>query len=60
MSFEKLIGNDDVKEILNNIIKNNKLTHSYMFIGPSRNREISFCKRICKNDIMPRRKHKTM
>ncbi len=35
MSFENLIGNDDIKEILNKLVESNKVTHSYMFIGPS-------------------------
>lgn len=35
MSFEKIIGNDEVKEILINSIKNNTVMHSYMFIGTS-------------------------
>ncbi len=35
MSFENIIGNEDVKNILNNAIKTGKLTHSYMFLGPS-------------------------
>ena len=34
MSFEKLIGNEEVKEFLNNTVKNNKILHSYLFYGP--------------------------
>lgn len=33
MNFEELIGNDEVKEILNNAVINNRVLHSYMFIG---------------------------
>lgn len=35
MSFENLIGNDEVKSTLNNIVQLNKIMHSYMFIGPA-------------------------
>ena len=34
MSFENLIGNEEVKELLNNTVKNNKILHSYLFYGP--------------------------
>lgn len=33
MKFEELIGNDEVKDILNNAIINSRVLHSYMFIG---------------------------
>lgn len=33
MSFENLIGNYNVKEELKEAIKNNKIVHSYMFVG---------------------------
>lgn len=33
MNFEELIGNDEIKEILNNAVDNNRVLHSYMFIG---------------------------
>lgn len=33
MSFDNLIGNEEVKEILRNSVKLNKILHSYMFIG---------------------------
>ena len=33
MSFKDIIGNDSIKEFLNNQIKNNHLVHSYMFVG---------------------------
>lgn len=35
MSFEKIIGNDKVKELLNKNVKSQNLLHSYMFIGPN-------------------------
>jgi len=31
--FENIIGNDKIKNLLINSIKNNKVSHSYMFIG---------------------------
>ena len=31
--FEKIIGNDAIKEILSNSIKNETLSHSYLFLG---------------------------
>lgn len=37
MAFDNLIGNDKVKETLNNLVKSNTVVHSYMFIGPKRN-----------------------
>lgn len=35
MSFENLIGNQSVKNILNNAISKNLILHSYMFVGNS-------------------------
>lgn len=35
MAFNNLIGNDKVKIILESLVKENKVVHSYMFIGPS-------------------------
>lgn len=34
MSFENIIGNENIKELLINSIKTNNLIHSYMFVGP--------------------------
>ena len=31
--FEKIIGNTQIKQILANSLKNNKLSHSYLFLG---------------------------
>ena len=31
--FNNIIGNEKVKELLVNSIKNNKISHSYMFVG---------------------------
>lgn len=35
MAFNNLIGNDKVKETLQNLVKSGTVVHSYMFIGPS-------------------------
>lgn len=33
MSFNNLIGNEEIKQILQNAVKSNTISHSYMFIG---------------------------
>lgn len=33
MSYDKLIGNNKVKQTLNNIVQMNQVSHSYLFIG---------------------------
>ncbi len=33
MNFDNIIGNDNIKVLLDNLIKTNSLVHSYMFIG---------------------------
>lgn len=48
MSFENLIGNDKIKEILNNTIKSKKVMHSYMFIGPNGIGKTLFAKEFAK------------
>ncbi len=48
LSFETLIGNEQIKETLNNIIQNNNLTHSYMFVGPSGIGKTLFAKEFAK------------
>jgi DNA polymerase-3 subunit delta' len=35
MAFENLIGNDNVKELLTHMVQQDKITHSYLFLGPS-------------------------
>lgn len=47
-SFEKLIGNDAVKEVLNKAIQSKKVTHSYLFIGPSGIGKTLFAKEFAK------------
>lgn len=34
MNFNNIIGNENVKHLLNNSINSNNLVHSYMFVGP--------------------------
>lgn len=46
--FENLIGNEKVKEILKSSINNNKITHSYLFIGPSGIGKTLFAKEFAK------------
>lgn len=48
MSFENIIGNEEVKYILNKTIQNNKLTHSYMFIGAQGIGKTLFAKEFAK------------
>lgn len=48
MSFENLIGNDKIKQILTNSIKSNTVLHSYMFIGPSGIGKTLFAKEFAK------------
>lgn len=48
MAFNNLIGNETVKETLTNIIRTNKLAHSYMFIGPSGIGKTLFAKEFAK------------
>lgn len=33
-TFNEIVGQDFIKQTLKNIIKNNKISHSYMFVGP--------------------------
>lgn len=58
MSFDKLIGNDRVKQTLNHIIQTNQVSHSYLFIGiegiGKTQFAIEFAKQILKQqDNMP-------
>lgn len=34
--FENIVGNNENKKILENLVKTGNLSHSYMFIGKSR------------------------
>lgn len=48
MSFENLIGNEKVKNILENAIKNNNVLHSYLFIGKDGIGKALFAKEFAK------------
>lgn len=52
MGFNKLIGNEKVKQNLIKILNNNTIAHSYMFIRYKRNWKKRICKGICKRNIM--------
>lgn len=46
--FNNIIGNNQNKEILNQIIKNNNIAHSYMFIGKESIGKMLFAKEVAK------------
>lgn len=48
MAFEEIIGNEQVKNTLNKIIEQKKLSHSYMFIGPEGIGKTLFAKEFAK------------
>lgn len=48
MGFDHLIGNKDIKEVINNAVTTNKVTHSYLFIGPSGIGKTLFAKEFAK------------
>lgn len=48
MAFENLIGNETVKKLLSNTIEQNKVTHSYLFLGPSGIGKTLFAKEFAK------------
>lgn len=48
MSFNHLIGNEEVVKILNSTVINKKVTHSYMFVGPSGIGKTLFAKEFAK------------
>lgn len=48
MAFENIIGNEQIKNTLNQIIKADKLSHSYMFIGPAGIGKTLFAKEFAK------------
>lgn len=47
MAFENLIGNEKTKNLLSYMVEQGKITHSYLFIGPSGVRKNTICKRVC-------------
>lgn len=48
MSFENIVGNNKIKKILENIIKQNKITNAYMFIGQESIGKLLFAKEFAK------------
>ena len=57
MNFSNIVGNENVKDLLNNSIKTKSLVHSYMFIGPDGIGKKLFAKELskiilCDNDIV--------
>lgn len=46
MAFENLIGNEKTKNLLSYTVEQGKITHSYLFIGPSGVRKNTICKRV--------------
>ena len=35
MAFENLVGNEEVKKLLVSMVEQRKITHGYLFVGPS-------------------------
>ena len=48
MSFSNIIGNEEIKIFLDNLIKTNNVVHSYMFIGPDGIGKVLFAKEFAK------------
>ena len=48
MNFSNIIGNDEVKSLLDNLIKTNNVVHSYMFVGPDGIGKVLFAKDFAK------------
>lgn len=48
MSFNNLIGNEQIKQILQNTVQLNKISHSYMFIGQAGIGKTLFAKEFAK------------
>lgn len=48
MSFSNIIGNEEIKVFLDNLIKTNNVVHSYMFIGPDGIGKVLFAKDFAK------------
>ncbi len=58
MSFNNIIGNEKVKELLNKSIEQNNILHSYLFLGIEGIGKSLFAKQfakmiLCQNDIKP-------
>lgn len=62
--FSNIIGNEKIKRDLENVIKNGKISHSYLFIGNKGIGKFLFAKEfakaiLCTNDIKPCNKCKS-
>lgn len=47
--FENILGNDDIKELLNKSVKTNSVSHSYLFVGKSGIGKKLFARELAKN-----------
>ena len=52
--FDNVIGNEKIKEVLSKSLENNKILHSYLFIGIEGIGKKNDCKTICKENFMLR------
>ena len=48
MNYSNIIGNDEVKSLLDNLIRTNNVVHSYMFVGPDGIGKFLFAKEFAK------------
>ena len=48
MNFSNIIGNDEVKSLLDNLIRTNNVVHSYMFVGTNGIGKLLFAKEFAK------------
>lgn len=48
MNFKNIIGNENIKELLAKSLKNNTITHSYLFIGPEGIGKMLYAKEFAK------------
>ena len=51
MSFENIIGNDKIKQELQETVKNNAISHSYMFVGQEGIGKKLFAKELAKMEL---------
>lgn len=51
MSFENIIGNDKIKQELQKAVKNNAISHSYMFVGQEGIGKKLFAKELAKMEL---------
>lgn len=51
MSFEKIIGNNKIKQELQEVVKNNTISHSYLFVGQDGIGKKLFAKELAKMEL---------